>query len=184
MVEALRRAVRAALLRREVFRRTANDPEAILPALGVVVAAAMMLGLGLMNVVFEGTKTPEVAGIADRLFRMWMVVATMTVGWVLWGVAVHLLGGKFLGGKATFREVLRVLGICYGPGVLGLFVQVPGLGFTVYFVGQLWVLIAGIVASHEIQRTDWSAAILSTTLGWALFLVILPAIFIIFPYVG
>ncbi len=183
MLEMLRRALSAALLRREAHRRTAEEPGAILPALGTVVLAAMLFGLGLMNVVVAGTRTPEVAGMTDRLVNMWVVVVTALVGWVLWGLAVHLLGGRFLGGAATFRQTLRVLGTCYGPGVLGLFVHVPVVGQPAHLIGLLWVLVAGIVAAHEVQRTDWAAAVLSTAFGWALFVVV-PALFFISAPVG
>ena len=183
MLEMLRRALSAALLRRQAHRRTAEEPGAILLALGTVVMAAILFGLGLMNVVAEGTRTPEMEGVTERLVGMWQVITTMLLGWVLWSLVAHLLGGKFLGGASTFRQTLRVLGTCYGPGFLSLLVLVPVAGFYFYMVGLFWVLIAAIVGMHEVQRTDWVAAILPTTLGWSISLVFMPALFI-FPYIG
>ena len=181
-MKMLRRALSAALLSRQGHRHTAAEPDAILLAVGITVLAAILLGLGLMNVIVEGTRTPDVEGITDRLVKMWWVVITVLLGWVFWSVVVYLLGGKFLGGAATFRQTLRVLGTCYGPGVLGLFVLVPVAGSAVFLVGLFWILVAAIVATHEVQRTDWVAAILSTTFGWALGLVFIPLVFMPFAF--
>ena len=164
-------ALRAALLRRETYREAAESPEVILKSLGVVIFAATFFGLGLMNVIVEGTRDPELPSIVDRLINLWLVIISLMLGW------------KFVDGKASFHQVLRALGICYGPGALMLFVRVPQIGGYVYFVGLLWILVAGVVAVREVEQTDWIAATLSTVFGWAVFLLLLPQLFVI-PLVG
>lgn len=183
MANMLRMALRAALLRRETYREAAESPEVILKSLGVVIFAATFFGLGLMNVIVEGTRDPELPSIVDRLINLWLVIITLMLGWILWALVVHILGGKFVDGKASFHQVLRALGICYGPGALMLFVRVPQIGGYVYFVGLLWILVAGVVAVREVEQTDWIAATLSTVFGWAVFLLLLPQLFVI-PLVG
>ena len=179
MGEMVRRAIQAALLRRETYRQASEDPEAILKSLGIVVLAAILFGLGLMNVVVEGTRVPQIGSVVDRLISLWLVVVTTLLGWILWSFIVHLLGGKFLGGKATFQQTLRVLGVCYGPGALLIFVRLPGVGSYAVLMGLLWILVAGIVAMREVQRIDWVGAVLPTLIGWAIFLILMPALIVI-----
>ena len=171
-------AVRAALLRRDVAREAAEDPEIILKSLGVVLLSAIVLSLGLLNVVEEGITQPDLSWslVGDRLISVWLVLITMLLGWVLWALIVYLLGSKFLGGKAVFHQLLRVIGLCYGPGVLFILVQVPNVGFVLTPLAGLWVLVAAVVGVKEAQQTDWIAAVLSTLLGWSLFFVIMPSV--------
>lgn len=178
MGNMLRMAVRAALLRRDVAREAAGDPEIILKSLGVVLMAAIVLSLGLLNVVEEGMSQPDLSwsSLGSRLIDVWLVLITMLLGWVLWAFVVYLLGSRFLGGKAVYHQLLRVVGLCYGPGVLFLLVQVPDIGFITTALAGLWILIASIVGIKEVQETDWIAAVLSTVLGWSLFFVIMPAV--------
>ena len=178
-------AVRAALLRREVARQAADDPEVILKSLGVVLLSAIVLSLGLLNVVEEGITQPDLSWslLGDRLITVWLVLITMLLGWVLWALIVYLLGSKFLGGKAVFHQLLRVIGLCYGPGVLLMLVQVPNAGLVATPIAGLWVLVAATAGVKEVQETDWIAAVLTTLLGWAIFFVIMPT-FILSPNVG
>lgn len=174
----LRMAIRAALLRRDVSRQAAEDAEIILKSLGVVLLSAIALSLGLMNVVEEGITQPDLSWslLGDRLISVWLVLITMLLGWVLWALVVYLLGSKFLGGKAVYHQLLRVIGLCYGPGVLFLLVQIPDIGFFATGLAGLWVMVAAAVGVKEIQETDWIAAVLSTLLGWSLFFVIMPSV--------
>ena len=64
-----------------------------------------------------------------------------------------------------------------------LFVRVPQVGIYVYYIGLLWILVAGVVAVREVEQTDWIAAALSTLFGWAVFLWLLPVL-VVFELVG
>ena len=174
----LQMAMRAALLRRDVARDAAADPEIILKSLGVVLLSAIVLSLGILNVVEDGITQPDLSWsvVGDRLISVWLVLITMLLGWVLWALVVYLLGSKFLGGKAVYHQLLRVIGLCYGPGVLLIMVQVPNVGFIATPLAALWVLAAAVVGVKEVQQTDWIAAVLSTLLGWSLFFVIMPSV--------
>ncbi len=181
MANMLYRAIRAALLRREIYREAAADPETILKSLGIVILSAIALSLGLVNVVEDGITQPDLslASLGDRLVDVWLVVITILLGWILWALVVYLLGSKFLGGKAAYHQLLRVIGLCYGPGLLFLLIRAPAVGFYAFLLGLLWVLAAAVVGVKEVQETDWIAAALSTLFGWALFLVIMPFVLVI-----
>ncbi len=81
-----------------------------------------------------------------------------------------------MGGKAGFRKLLRALGIVYGPGVLLILLQVPGLGNIFSVIALVWILIAGVVALHELEEEiDWLNAVLATVPGWFVGFFIVPA---------
>ena len=177
MGNMLRMAIRAALLRRDVYQQAASDPEIILKSLGVVILSAIALSLGLLNVVGEeGVMQPDLSWsmLGDRLISVWLVLITMLLGWVLWTLIVYLLGSRFLGGKAVYHQLLRVIGLCHGPGALFLLLQIPNVGFLAAALAGLWVLVSAVVGVKEVQETDWVAAVLSTLFGWSLFFVIMP----------
>ena len=169
----LKRGWRAARLDRSVYREARNDPGLVLHAVGLVVVAGISLSVGLMSVLdLEAEAQRDVIGIVDRLIGTWLGVFTMVLGWALWGGIVYLLVGRFLGGKANYNESLRVLGLCYGPGLLLSF---PGdVGSILAFVGSLWVLVAAVVAVRAAHEIDWVGAIFPTILGWFICFFFLP----------
>ena len=85
-------------------------------------------------------------------------------------------GSRLLNGGAQYRQVLRALGLCYGPGVLLAAIAMPAVGVTFALVGSGWVLVAGVVAVHETQDVDWLGAALSAAPGWFLSFVVLPGV--------
>lgn len=170
----LRRALGAALLRREVFIQVRERPETVVQALGVVILAGIAMASGLLNVL-EGDPQEllTVSNLVDRLVGVWLAVVTIVLGWVLWGGVTFLMGSKFLGGGASFNEVLRVLGIGYGPGVLLILMSLPAVGNVVWLLTSLWILVAAVVGQRAVQGIDWFSALLSTLLGWFLFVLLL-----------
>ena len=172
----LSRAIRAALLKRDVYREVREDPGAVLHALGTVAAAGIAIGLGITGHRIAGAESSNTLG--DILLVMWAATVTTLVGWVLWVVLGYLLGSRLLRGGATYRQVLRALGICYGPGVLLVAIAVPVAGGPIALAVSMWVLVAGVAAVHEIQDVDWLGAVLSTAPGWSLSFLVIPSAFL------
>ncbi len=176
----LRRAMKAALLNRATFREVAEDPNAALHSAGLVFLTGLSLGLGLLVVPQEGAEVPvQVSGALPKLIGVWLSTVTIMVGWVIWAGISYVVGKKFLGGGATYRQVLRALGICHGPGVSLVLVQEPGIGIPVAMAGLVWILAASVVAVHEIQETDWLTAISPTMPGWFLSLWLMPSFLLV-----
>lgn len=168
------RAIMAALLNRALYREVRDDPEAVLHALSIVTLAGIAVGIGLIGLRFAEGESGT--GFGDAVLVMWAAVVTTLVGWVLWVVLNYALASRLLGGGAQYRQVLRAVGICYGPGVLLAAIAMPVVGMPIGFVGSAWVLVAGVVAVHETQDVDWLGAVLSTTPGWFLSFLFLPAV--------
>ena len=169
----LRRGWQAARLDRAVYREARDDAGLVLHAVGLVAVAGISLSVGVMNVLdFEAETQRDVLGLVDRLVGVWLGVFGMVLGWALWGGIVYLLVGRFLGGKVTYNESLRALGLCYGPG---LFLAFPGdVGSVLYLVGSVWVLVAAVIAIRTAHEIDWLGAVFPTILGWFVCFFFLP----------
>ena len=156
-----------------------EDPIAILHALGIVILAGMAFGLGLTGLSVQDSDVPfDTARLADRLLGLWLSVITMMVGWIIWVLLAYLLGSRVMRGQASYRQVLRAIGICYGPAVLVSLISVPYVGDAAPVFGVFWVLVAGVAAMREVQKVDWLTALLATGPGWILSFFVLPVAFL------
>lgn len=180
MQNMLKRAIRAALLNRTVFREVADDPGTVLHAAGVVVLVGIALSLALTGgFLGDAAKPPDLSSLGNRLVLGWLAIMTMLVGWVLWAGVAYLLASRFLGGRGGFRGTLRALGICYGPGVLLVLTPVQPIGNPASIIALLWILVVAVVAVHEVQELDWIGTAMSTFLGWILALLVLPSVVLV-----
>ena len=88
------------------------------------------------------------------------------LGWLLWSAITYLIGGKFLGGTATWGELLRTIGFAQSPGVLMIFGIIPILGGLVRALVAIWLLFTGVVAIRQALDFSTGKAILTAFLGW------------------
>ena len=170
----LRRILKAILFKREVYIEVCERPETVVQAFALVLLTGIAMASGVMGV-FEGDPQERMAigNFINRLIGIWIGVVTTLLGWVLWGGITFLMGSKFLGGGASYNEVLRVLGMGYAPGILFILVSLPAVGSAVWILSSLWILVAAVVGQRAIQEFDWLSSILSSFLGWFLFVFLL-----------
>ena len=171
----LAQAIRAATLHRHAYSKIDTNQDAILHALGTVIVCGISISLGLMSIYLDFTE-PDLSldKFFDRLVVIWLWIMTAMVGWIIWGATVYIFGSKFLRGKASYRTVLRALGICYGPTIFLMFITVPIIGIPASIIGTIWVLLAGTVAVREIQNLDWIGTTLTTIPGWIVSFILIP----------
>ncbi len=151
--------VRAALLDRRVYSKFTQDPMAIVYAFGTVVATAAAFGVGMwILAVRELEESPSTI--------VPVAIVTILVGWIVWSLVNYLVGARLLGGEASYRQILRALGVCYGPGVLMVLTGVPVVGLYITSVATLWIFAAGVVAIRETQGISWVQALISVMAGW------------------
>ena len=175
--EMLRVAVRAALFDGTVFDEIGEEPEDMFRALGVVLVAAIAFGLGVRSVLDTGAGSDN--GVEINL-TMFIAISSIVTSWAIWSAMVWLLGTKLFQGKASYRGLLRALGICYGPVVFWLFLNVPIGGPLLSMFAHIWILMAGVVAVQRAQDFAWWKAVISASIGWLWALVLLP-IFLVVP---
>ena len=158
--------LRAAVLDGRVYKEIAAESETLFPALAVVVAAGIALGLGTQNETVVGLK---------RALLMAMAINSVIMGWGLWGFVAYAIG-RLIGGKATYRAMVRSLGIVYGPGILTLFLAAPTFGGIFLIIARFWLLAAGLIAVSETHEYGVLRGLLPTILGWYMGLWLLPLV--------
>ena len=146
-------------------------------ALAVVAIAGFALGLG----VWSPIRDPGAVGFAPQeLFAIVVAISTIVSGWFLWTAFVWLIGARlFRGGGSGFRDIMRALGICYGPMWLA---ALTGLAPYLFTVCLVWTLVSGVVATRHTLGIAWWQAIIAALIGWAWALVGMP-ILMLSPYV-
>lgn len=173
----LYRAFMAARFNRATYRDVLRDHEAILNALGIVILAGIAYAVGQSSAVGESAEQGlDAAAIGDRLLGVWFASITFMVGWLIWAGVAYGVGRVFQRDEATFREILRVLGVCFGPGLLLFLTAITPVEGVVFNAVMIWMLVAGIVALKEIRQSDWLGAIMDGSLGWVVGMQLLPAV--------
>ena len=145
----LYRALRAALLNGSLYRELSDEPQEIFYALGIVAISGLALGLGL-----QSQSEIPLRGGASSVLVVLFSVQTRFVGWFLCAGVAYIVGTKLLGGEAGFRQLLRGLGMTFGPGVLAVFAGIPVVGIVFLGLSFLWLFPAGWIAIQETQRYD------------------------------
>ena len=170
-------ALRALLLDGNVFKDIRERQDAMFPALGIVVIAAVALGLGI----WSGLREPGSVGfdLTENLV-LFVVISTVLTGWFVWTAFVWLLGIRLFQGSGGYRATLRSLGICYTPMVLSILANpLPML----IVVAALWIMFAGVVAVKNTLEVEWWKAAIASVFGWLWGLVIVP-VFMLSPYLA
>jgi hypothetical protein len=141
----------AALLNNDTYEEVEADQTATGQAAGVVALVAVAQAIGGAGEGGSGI----LAGAISAL-----------LGWLLWAGITYLIGGKLLGGTATWGELLRTLGFAQTPGVLYVLGFIPVLGGIIRFAVAIWVLITGIIAIRQALDVGTGKAVLTAVLGW------------------
>ncbi len=153
----LDRAIGAAMLQVPVYEEVEADTEATAQAAIVVGVVAVASALGHW-----------------RLGPMGLVSSILGayVGWAVWSAVTYYVG-TWLGGKATWGEMLRTIGFAQAPGALLIIGIIPFLGGLVRFAVAIWMLVAGIVAIRQALDFDnqTGKAVLTAVIGLVLYIV-------------
>jgi hypothetical protein len=157
------RMIRAAKLDAELYEEVEADPEAMGQATLVVVLAAVAAGVG--NFTAFGV-TGIVVGTIGAL-----------VAWYIWALLTYVIGTKLLpepGTQADLGELLRTIGFASAPGLIRVLGVVPGIGYLVFLVAGLWMLVAMVVAVRQaLDYKSTGRAIGVCVIGWLVQIVVL-----------
>ncbi|MCC6640592.1 MAG: hypothetical protein IT386_05430 [Deltaproteobacteria bacterium] len=156
----LRRMLRAARIESQFYEEVEAEPQSIAQAFVVVLLACLAGSLGSWL-----ASRPPLVVATDLLEPL--------VLWLAGGVFTYMVGATFLRGPHTvtsYAEVLRTTGFAWSPGLLRFAVVIPygpvGLGLTI--AGDLWVLVAGIVALRQALDFTTLRAVGTFGVSWAL----------------
>jgi hypothetical protein len=151
------RLLAALRLDHTVFQEVERDGEAGGQAAAVVALSALAQGIGGTE---PGSTIELVAGIIG------MVVVGF-LGWVVSTSVIWLIGVQILGGRSSYRELLRTLGFASAPKVLWLLGVLPlgklhaVLGFSIVVL----TTIAFVLAVRQALEVTTGRALLVCVLG-------------------
>jgi hypothetical protein len=137
------------------FEDIEHDPNATVQALMVVLAAAILSGLG-SGFTGAGSERGFIGAFIGGL--IWTLI-----GWALWSGVSYFIGTTLFHGRATFDEMLRVIGFAFAPQILGV---IPCIGSL---IGFLWSLVAGFVAVRQGLDVDNPRAAMTILIGGAVY---------------
>ncbi|HSR40676.1 MAG TPA: YIP1 family protein [Longimicrobiales bacterium] len=140
----------AALLDVATYEEVEHDPQATMQAAGVVALVAVASAIGSWQL--------------GPISVAWAAVSAL-LSWGLWAAVTYIVGDKLFGGTATWGELLRTLGFAQAPGVLGILVIIPFLGWMVAIVMFFWMLATGIVAIRQALDFGTGKAVLTAVIG-------------------
>jgi uncharacterized membrane protein YgdD (TMEM256/DUF423 family) len=162
------RLLRAAVLDPRAYEGIGEQPEDMFRALGVVMAVGVAFSVGVRALPgIDFGDTPPLSAVLVSL-------STVLTGWLVYTAIIYILGTLLFRGKASFRQILRTLGIAYGPGVVTMLGAIPGAGGLLFLIGLVWILPSALIAVKSLQGYDWVRTFIATAVGWVVALAILP----------
>jgi hypothetical protein len=161
------RVVGAMRLNVATFEEVEHDASATAQAAMVVGAAALSAGLA--------------SGVGHAAFG----VLVGLMGWAIGAFVLLVVGTKLLPGKNTqadYGQMLRTMGFAQAIGLFGILAIIPLLGYLIWFVIQVWILIAMVIAVRQaLDYDDTIRAVIVCVVAWAIMIVV-SMIFAIFGF--
>jgi len=165
------RMIRAARLDPHLYEEVEADTMAMQQAMLVVVLSSVAVGIAVIG---------KGAGIGFMLVNTIAALA----GWYVWAFLTYWIGTKILPEPqthTTHSELLRVLGFAAAPGVIRIIGLIPPLSQLVFFVANIWMLAAMVVAVR--QALDYSGTLRAVgvcVIGWLVQAVVVLVVALLF----
>jgi hypothetical protein len=145
------RAIRAARLEDAVYEEVARDPEATTQALLLVIATAILGGIGSIT-----------AGVGALIVALIFAPAF----WALGSVVAFFVGTRLFNVQGvTWLEVARALGFAQAPRVLNVFGIIPILGGLISLAVGIWTIVTGVIALRAALRVTTGQAVITLLLS-------------------
>ena len=152
----LDRMVRAAKLDINLYEEVEADSSSMRQAMGVVVLSSIAAGIGSIA-------TGGLGGI-------FMGTIAALISWYIWAFLTYFIGTNFFPEPQTsadLGELLRTIGFSSSPGLIRILGIIPGLGWIVFLVASIWMLVAMVIAVR--QALDYESTLRAVgvcVIGW------------------
>ena len=164
------RIIRAAKLDVSLYEEVEADKGALGQSMGIVVLSSVAAGLASIST----------AGFVGILIG----TITALIGWYVWAYITYFIGTKLLAEpqtKADPGELLRTIGFSSSPGLIRVLGIIPGLRWIVFLIGEIWMLVAMVIAVRQaLDYRSTARALGVCIIGWIIQAVILMLLFSIF----
>jgi hypothetical protein len=159
------RMIGAAMLDVSVYEEVEADESATSQAAGVVALVAVASAIGA----YHGGLGGIIAAVLGAF-----------VSWALWAALTYLVGTRFLGGTATWGELLRTLGFAQAPGLLNVLGFIPIVGGLVRLAVWIWMLVTAVVAIRQALDFDTGKAVITAVISCVIIFVVSVVLGIVF----
>ena len=144
----IERMIGAARLQVNVYEEVEADTSATKQAMLVVVIVALATGIGSL----------QISGLGGLFIGLLVGL----VGWALWAWITYFVGTRIFNTPETdadWGQLARTLGFAQSPGVLKIFLLIPGIGPTIYLIVAIWQFVAMVIAVRQAldYRSTWRA---------------------------
>jgi len=157
------RMIKAAKLDPAVYEEVEADSSSMGQAVGVVVLSSLAAGIGSIG--YAGFWSGLIGGTIAAL-----------VAWIIWAFLTWIIGTKLLPQEQTeadMGQLLRTIGFSSSPGLLRVGGIIPGLGALFVLAGNIWMLVAMVVAVR--QALDYNStwrAVAVCLIGWVVLVLV------------
>ena len=170
----IRNIIRASLLDRKTFLDFKARPESVVQSLAIVAISGLTTGTAIRYRAI--LINPDNQG--QQIQILIVSFSTVLLGWLLWAFISGVLC-KFWGGRATFRETTRCIGIAYSPAILFLCATLPYIDKYIFLAVMIWLLISGTYALASVQGISLVKSALPSLIGWAMSWLLLPILMLL-----
>ena len=135
------RMLGAARLNVHTFEEVEKDTSATKQAMIVVVLVSIAGGVGRL-----------LSGADDALLALAYGIITGVVWWAIWAMVTMFVGTKILKTEETeadWGQLARTTGFAQTPGLLTVFLFLPGIGPFILLLANIWRLVAMVIAVRQ-----------------------------------
>ena len=169
------RMLRAARLDSHLYEEVEADRSALPQAMLVVVLSSVAAGIGFGLASQIGDASTEDTTALPVALALGAVGALAS--WFAWALATFIIGTTILKGPETssnLGELLRTIGFSTTPGILRIFVFLPGgLGEVILLATSIWMLVAMVIAVRQALDFSTGRAVGTTAIGFFIQIVII-----------
>ncbi len=155
------RMLRAARLDASLYEEVEADQTLTREAMTVVVLSAVAAGIGTAR---------------TGLLGLIIFALVALLGWYVWAYVTYWIGTRLLPTPQTqvdAGQLLRVIGYSSAPGVVRVFGVIPGLGPLAMAAGNIWMLVAMVIAVRQaLDYTSTWRAFGVVLIGWIIYAVV------------
>ena len=168
------------------FKDVEHDPSANGQALIIVIVSSLLAAVSASSGPFVGAlaagRDPWVLGTGnDSVILAFLgTVLWSILAWFVWTATTYLIGTRVFSGRATYGEMLRVIGFAYAPISFMVFGAIPCVGFFISLIVTVWALAAVFVGVREGLDLDRWPTVISVVAGWILYAIGMALLGIVF----
>ncbi|MFC1890436.1 YIP1 family protein [Thermodesulfobacteriota bacterium] len=156
--------IRAARLEPGLYQEVGQDDGANQEAFAVVALAGVAQGISLAKADLF-VEAGALKGFAIGVFGG-------ITSWFFWALIIYFIGVRLLNHRSDMNALLRCLGFAAAPGVLKVFAMIPGIAIPLQLGIAVWMLATFIVAVRQALGVDTRRAVLVSSLGFLLYLMV------------